>query len=292
MQPYLLDEVSLLRLEGALSDIDEKLKALVSSFKSKDDPQKGDYLLGEVECQSSTTSPLLSSFHTGTSMDSRSEVYEEQCTDSDDVFDVSFDLGSSLFPLPISKHTRSMSDVSSITSSLKYPQMVMHRKNTSTEEAVSESWLSQSNTLSGDHKHDCLDECFMCSSADALQSYEGLQASLSRSKSFSARPMSLHSSDRQSALAGSPAPLETQCSEKCTEAQASVTRKGPGLLRGLFGAVVVAGVSLLGARNSSLSKDRSQSSSMQTKLGPTSRASFSGDTRSARSIRQRYSFRR
>lgn len=284
-----LEEASLEQLEGALSDIGEKLKALVSTFKNRDSSQNGDYLAADAECQSSTTSPLLSSLHTGTSMDSHSEIYGEQCTDSDDVFDTSFELGSSVYPLSISKHSRTWSDISSLASNLRYRQALTGRRNTSTEES-SESWRSQRDTLNDSDKYNCLDECFMCSSAPGLQSYEGLQASLSRSKSLSARPKSLHLKDRQSALAELPAPLERQHQEN-NGADAPVARKGPGLLKSLFGTVLVVGVSLLGARNS-MSKDRSQSSGLQSKLGQTSRASFSNDTRNDGSIRNRYSFRR
>lgn len=278
-------------LEGALSDIDEKLKVLVSTYKGTECHQNGDSLSREVECQSSMTSPLLSSLHTGTSMDSHSELFEEQCTDSDDVFDSYLEPGGSMYPLSTSKHLRTLSDVSSFTSSLGYPQVLSHRRNISMDEGSSEFWYSQSSVLSDeDHDHDqgCLDECFVCSSTYALRSYKGIHASLSKSKSVSLPPRLLHQSSSGSAATGLPAPLEKPCSKKNEEAEAPVVRKGPGLLRSLFGAVVVAGVSLLGVRNASLAKDQPRPS-MQAKLSHTSRTTFS---RSGRSLKHHYSFSR
>lgn len=295
LQPRQVDEASLSQLEGALSEIGEKLQTLVSSFKRRDYSQNGDYPGGEIEYQSSTTSPLLSSLHTGTSVDSRSEIYEEPCTDSDDVFDSSIDLGSSSYPLTVPKHSRALSDVSSHTSSLKYLQALGQERNISSEEAFPESWFSQASTSGENHelKHHCFDECFLCSSGHALKSYEGIQASLLRSKSISSRPKSLQLNAAQANTARRSATLDNQPSKKGENGEAPVGRKGPGLLKSLFGAVVVAGVSLLGVRNSNSSGDRSQSISMQSKIGRTPQSSLSSDIRSEKQhSRHRYSFRR
>lgn len=295
---HLDEDASFLQLEGALSDIGEKLKALVSSFKTRDNCQNGDYLVPDMESQSSITSPLLSSLHTGTSLDSHSEIYEEQCTDWDDVLDASFDFGSRTdHPQSFAKHARTWSDISALTRNLKSPQVLKSDRNASTESS-SESCCRQASTRNGGRKDHSPDECFMCSSAHVLQSYEGLQASLSlRSKSFSACSTSLVLQDRDLALAELPSPLRgQQHSDENNAAEASVSRKRPGLLKSLFGAVVVAGVSLLGARSSNLSRNRVQprgsQSSQSKRPGWNVRASFSSDTRNDRSVRNGYSFRR
>ncbi|MCO5578341.1 hypothetical protein L7F22_032182 [Adiantum nelumboides] len=285
------EQASLSQLEGALSEIGEKLKTLVSSFKSRECSQNGDYSGVEMDYQSSTTSPLLSSVPTGTSVDSRSEIYEEQYMDSDDFFDSSFDSGSSTYPLTIPKHSRTLSYDLSHTSNARYSQALRH---SSSEEAFSESWFSQSKGRgkNDDIKHHCAEECFLCSSGHALQSYEGIRASLSRNKSVSSRAKSLQLNALEANSTRLSVPLDNEASKEGGKKEARETRKGPGLLKSLFGAVVVAGVSLLGVRNSNFSGERSQSTAKHTKLGRTSSSSLSSDIRSEKFSRQRYSFRR
>ncbi|KAI5084507.1 hypothetical protein GOP47_0000676 [Adiantum capillus-veneris] len=272
IQPCHFDEASLSQLEGALSEIGEKLRTLVSSFKSRDYLQNGDYSGVETDYQSSTTSPLLSSVPTGTSVDSRSEIYEEQGVDSDDVFDSSFDLGSSTYPLTIPKHSRTMSDGVSHSPDGRRSQALRQDGNVSSEEAFCESWFSQSTTGSGKNheiKHHCLEECFICSSGQTLQ-LNALEVNSARIST----------------------PLVNEHSKKDGKEEAPVTRKGLGLLKGLFGAVVVAGVSLLGVRHTNFSGERSQSTAMRTKLGRTSSSTLSSDASIEKFPRQRYSFRR
>lgn len=269
-----LDETRLLKLEGALSDLDEKIRILTSAYKNIEYFRNND---SEAETRSSVSISLPSS-------DSHSELCEKLCTDSDDPVDSFSSESEIVMHRPFtSMHSRTLSDIGCLSSNLGSPQMPGHMRNRSTD-VSSVSLCSQSTSMGGGENEagDCPNDCFVCS-RNTLHSFEGIHSSLSRN-SFVPLSRSL------SVLTALPPWHPT--SKRKEEVAEAKSRKGPGLLKGLFGAVVFAGVTLLGARNTGVAKRVQPQAGDSSKLGQSSHLDDLTRTPSTRgrTLRNRYSF--
>lgn len=167
--------------------------------------------------------------------------------------DTSLNSSSAMYQLSnTSKHLRTLSEFDCLPSSLECWQVPGYKRSISIDEVSSDFLCSHSSDEEHEHHYRCLNDCSTCSSNPC--SDESTNLSLSSNCSVCSS-QGLH--PQRKAVSVSARPLlfqpDNASLERKEENKTLKPRKGLGFLRSLFGAVVVAGVSLLGAKNAGVS---------------------------------------